>query len=161
MSIDFKTELGKLRVNQIDSVYKDVKKQATILESVFGFPKFSFMDENTHTCTYRGRESEVTLLIGFSHILNVQFELVQWITGDCIQKEFIDNGNEGFFSISVYVEDLHSYLDECKKLGIEILQIGLIYRTEFAYLDTKETFGLILELQEQLTRKQMKERNLL
>lgn len=44
MSIDLKTELGKFHINQIDSVYKDVKKQASILESVFGFPKFSFMD---------------------------------------------------------------------------------------------------------------------
>jgi hypothetical protein len=153
MVIDFRAELGKLNINQIDSVYKDIKKQASILESLFGFPKFAFTDEINHKVTYQGRECEATVMIGFSRILNIQFELVQWIKGDCIQKKFLDNGNEGFFSISVYVEDLQSYLDACKKLGIKILQRGLIHRTDFAYLDTKKSLGLILELQEQLKRR--------
>lgn len=153
MELDLKTELGKLKINQIDSVYKDIKKQANILESLFGFPKFAFMGDAPHKAIYRGKESEVTLMIGFSRILNIQFEIVQWIKGDSVQKEFIDGGNEGFFSISVYVENLQSYLDEFRKLGIEILQTGIIHRTEYAYLDTRKNWGLILEFQEQFKRK--------
>jgi hypothetical protein len=158
MGLDLKSEFTKLHINQIDSVYKDIKKQASILESVYGFPKFSFMEENPHNCIYRGKHSEVTLLIGFSRVFNMQFELVQWIKGESIQKEFIEKGNEGFFSNSVYVVDLHSYLDEIEKLGITVLQKGIIHRTEYAYLDTKETLGVTLEFQEQFPRKQLKER---
>jgi hypothetical protein len=156
MVINLKNELKKLHINQIDSVYKDIKKQAKILESLLGFPKFAFTDEIDHKLIYQGKEYEATVMIGFSRILNIQFELVQWIRGECIQKEFLDNGNEGFFSVSVYVEDLQSYLDACKELGINILQRGLIHRTDFAYLDTRKSFGLILELQEQLKRRKSK-----
>ena len=158
MVLDLKTEFSKLQINQIDNVYKDIKKQAAVLEVVYGFPKFSFMEENTHKCIYRGKKSEVTLLIGFSRVFNMQFELVQWINGKSIQKEFIENGKEGFFSNSVYVVDLYSYLDQLENLGIKILQKGVIHRTEYAYLDTKETLGITLEFQEQFPRKQLKER---
>ena len=158
MVLDLKTEFSKLQINQIDNVYKDIRKQAAVLEAVYGFPKFSFTEENVLKCIYRGKQSEVTLLIGFSRVFNMQFELVQWINGESIQKEFIENGKEGFFCNSVYVVDLHSYLDQSEKLGIKILQKGIIHRTEFAYLDTKETLGFTLEFQEQFPRKQLKER---
>jgi hypothetical protein len=55
---------------------------------------------------YRGKETEITIKIGFSRNFNVQIELIQLIEGECIYKEFLDQGKEGFQHISCSVENI-------------------------------------------------------
>lgn len=157
MAQKFEFNLGNLKVEQLSYVYKDIKKQAKIMEDLYGIPNFAQMENITHQdATYRGKEVTIVLDYAFSRLLNVQIELQQWKSGDSLFKDFIDQGKEGLHSIGVYVEDLESYIDEFKKRGIEVLQTGQVGKQKFVYLDTEKTFGVLLEISTTLKRRKKK-----
>jgi hypothetical protein len=149
--------LGNLRVEQLSYVYKDIKKQAKIMEELYNIPPFAQMDNiSIIDATYHGKEVEPVLDYAISRLLNVQIELQQWKSGDCIFKEFIDQGKEGLHSIGVYVEDLDVYIEEFNKKGIKVLQTGQTGKQKFVYLDTEKTFGILLEISTTVKRRKKK-----
>ena len=157
MAQNFEFNLGNLKIDQMSFVYKDIKKQAKIMEQIYSVPTFAQMENITHQeATYRGKEVTIIIDYAFSRLLNIQIELQQWKSGDCLFKEFIDQGKEGLHSIGVYVEDLDAYIDEFKKRGIEVLQTGQIGKQKFVYLDTKQTFGVLLEISTTVKRRRKK-----
>jgi len=149
--------LGNLKIEQLSYVYKDIKKQAKIMEELYGIPKFAVMENISHQdATIRGKETKIQLDYAFSRLINVQIELQQWKSGDCLFKEFIDKGKEGLHSIGLYVEDLQAYIDEFKKRGINVLQTGQVGKQKFVYLDTEKTFGVLLEISTTVKRQKKK-----
>ena len=154
---NFVFNLGNLKVDQLSFVYNDIKKQAKIMEELYGVPTFAQMENITpQDVTYRGKEVSITLDYAFSRLLNVQIELQQWKGGECLFKEFIDQGKEGLHSISIYVDDLEAYTDEFKKRGVDVLQTGQVGKQKFVYLDTEKTFGYLLEISTTVKRRRKK-----
>ena len=157
MAQNFEFNLGNLKIEQLRYVYKDIKKQAKIMEELYGIPKFAVMENIAHQdATYRGKEVKIILDYAFSRLINVQIELQQWKSGDCLFKEFIDRGKEGLHSIGVYIEDLEAYINEFKKRGIGVLQTGQVGKQKFVYLDTEKTFGILLEISMTVKRQKKK-----
>jgi methylmalonyl-CoA/ethylmalonyl-CoA epimerase len=157
MAQNFTFNLGNLKIEQLSYVYKDVKKQVKIMEELYGIPKFAVMENITHQdATYRGKEVTIILDYAMSRLMNVQIELQQWKSGDCLFKDFIDQGKEGLHSIGLYVEDLEGYIDEFKKRGIKVLQTGQVGKQKFVYLDTEKTLGLLLEISTTVKRQKKK-----
>ncbi|MHA1390810.1 MAG: VOC family protein [Promethearchaeota archaeon] len=144
--------LGNLKINQLGYVYRDIKKQARILEENFGLPKFAFLENKPTKYKYRGKETIIQTTIGFSRSLNVQIELIQLIKGDCIFKEFIDAGKEGLHHFGIFVEDVDGIVDEYLKKGYKVVHEGITAGVQkVAYIDTYDDFGAYLEFQQ--TRK--------
>jgi len=157
MTQNFEFNLGNLKIDQLSFVYKDIKKQAEIMEKIYGIPKFAQMEDITHQdATYRGKEVTIIVDYAFSRLLNVQIELQQWKSGDSLFKEFIDQGKEGLHSIGVYVDDLDRYIDEFNNKGIKVIQTGQIGKQKFVYLDTEKTFGALLEISTTIKRQRKK-----
>ncbi|MFW9785364.1 MAG: VOC family protein [Candidatus Heimdallarchaeota archaeon] len=147
MTENLEFNLGNLKIDQLSFVYKDIKEQAKIMEEIYRIPKFAQMENITHqNATFRGKEVTITTDYAFSRLINVQIELQQWKSGECLFKEFIDQGKEGLHSIGIYVDDLDAYINEFKKIGINIIQTGQVGKQKFAYLDTEKTFGFLLEI---------------
>jgi len=157
MAHNFEFNLGNLKIDQLSFVYKDIKKQAEIMEKIYGIPKFAQMEDITHQdATYHGKEVAIIVDYAFSRLLNVQIELQQWKSGDSLFKEFIDQGKEGLHSIGLYVDDLDRYIDEFNSKGIKVIQTGQIGKQKFVYLDTEKTFGVLIEIQTTVKRKRKK-----
>ena len=145
---EFKKLFGSQKVMQLGYVFKDIKKQASIMEKLFGVPPFAYSEGEPQIITYRGKESKVHLSMSISRYFGTQLELIQWNEGECLYKEFLEQGREGLHHISLFVQDLDKYLEEIEKMGIEIIQSGVIGPSHWAYLDTEETFGIMIEVQE-------------
>jgi len=157
MAQNFEFNLGDLKIDQLSFVYKDIKKQAEIMENIYGVPKFAQMENITHQdATYRGKEVTIVADYAFSRLLNIQIELQQWKSGDSLFKEFLDQGKEGLHSIGIFVDDLDRYIEEFNNKGIEVIQTGQIGKQKFVYLDTEKTFGVLLEIETTLKRKRKK-----
>ncbi len=157
MAQNFEFNLGNLKIEQLSYVYKDIKKQAKVMEELYGIPAFAQMENIVHqNATFRGKEVEITLDYAFSRSINVQIELQQWKSGDCSFKEFVDQGKEGLHSIGLYVDDLEAHVEEFKKRGIEVLQTGQVGKQKFVYLDTEKTFGVLLEISTTVKRRKKK-----
>ncbi len=151
---EFKINFSNLKVNQLGFVYKDIEKQAKIFETLFSVPKFAILQETTDIVKYRGKDEEVNTKIAFSRQFNIQIQLIQHITGDCIYKEFLDQGREGFHHISLIIENIEAYIEYFEKQGYEMIYSGTIGKQVYAYFDTEETLGMLLEVEE--TRKRRK-----
>ena len=96
-------------------------------------------------------------MIGFSRSLNVQIELIQHITGDCIFKEFIDAGKEGLHHFGVFVEDVDSLLEKYTRKGFGIVHQGLTAGVQkVAYIDTYDQLGVYIEFQQTMKRRKKK-----
>ena len=156
MEGSFKIDFGNLKVDQLGFVFKDIEKQAKIMESVLGLSKFIFTPEGPLPMEYRGKETRVIARIGVGRIGNTQIELIQWREGDCDYKDFLDAGKEGLHHVGIYVDDADSYITEFEKQGIKILQQGQIMNLRFVYLDTEEKFGFIIELLQTVKRRKRK-----
>jgi hypothetical protein len=144
--------LGNLKINQLGYVYKNIRKQSKILEENLGLPKFAFLENKPTKYHYRGKETTIQTTIGFSRSLNVQIELIQLISGECIFKEFIDAGKEGLHHFGIFVEDVDAILKEYVKRGYSVVHEGITAGVQkVAYIDTYDDFGVYIEFQQ--TRK--------
>jgi hypothetical protein len=135
------------KINQIGYLYKDIDKQAERMEKMLGMPKFAINPNAKSRATYRGKPTEIEAKIGMSRIMNTQIELIQWISGECYHKEYLEKYGEGFYHLSVIVDDIKPYFELFKSLNLEVLQDRYIGKQHAVYFDTKEVFGVVLEFQ--------------
>ncbi len=91
--------------------------------------------------------------MALSRIFNVQIELIQYIKGDCVFKEFLDSGREGLHHFGIFVDDLDFIIKEFIDKGYEILHQRQIGKQKIAYFDTEKNLGILLEFQETVRRK--------
>jgi len=151
---EFKIDFNNLKVDQLGFVYRNIEKQAKIFESLFNIPKFAFIPEFSNDVKYRGKDSIVKTKLAISRQFDIQFELTEHIEGDCLYKEFLDQGREGLHHISLFVDDLDPYIEYFKGKGYDLIYAGSIGKQNWIYFDTEEILGLFLEIQE--TRKRRK-----
>jgi len=155
MSLKEIIDFGKFKIHQLGYVFKDVERQSKIMEQIYGI-KFTLSEAPNQKFIYRGQEVETHLITGFARTLDTQIELIQWISGDCLYKEFLEEGKEGLHHIGVFVDDFNNYIQIFKEKGIGILQSGIMGSLNLAYMDTFASFGVIIELFEILKRRSKK-----
>ena len=154
---DILAELSKMKIDQLGYVYKDAEKQAKIMEEMYGMPKFAFIgDGAAHPIIYRGEEIDYAAKIGISRFFNTQIELIEPLKGQSSHTEFLDKDREGLQHISMFVDDIDPYVKALTDKGIEIIQSGQIGKRRFVYLDTEETFGIVIEIQMTVKRQRKK-----
>jgi len=144
--VKFNMDFGQLKVDQLGFVFKDIEKQAKVMEDIYGFSSFTFWPAVEIPTKYKGNESHLKAKAGFSQLGDTQVELIEWKEDDSPYKDFLEQGREGFHHIGIYIDDIDPYISEFKKKGIGILFYGEIGGGKFAYMDTEKTFGIIVEL---------------
>ena len=146
MENNLPVDLSNYKVEQLGFIYRDIKKQAQIMESFFGIPKFTILGPLEMKIVYRGKETKWTAYGGFGRLFNnVEVELIQYESGESIHKEFLDEGREGLHHIRCDVEDLQAVINKFEEEGISVLQTGKIVGLKYAYMDTEDLLGTILE----------------
>ncbi|MDX1798191.1 MAG: VOC family protein [Candidatus Lokiarchaeia archaeon] len=146
MEENFIVNLANRKIDQISYLYKDIETQARVIETIYNTPKFKFTETIGGTIEYRGTKTKVSVKWGAVKFFNTQIEYIQWLKGECIYKEFLDQGREGFHHIGIHVPDIQPYIYYFKKNGIGILQSERISNLRFVYFDTEKTFGILIRL---------------
>ena len=78
---------------------------------------------------------------------DIEFELQQPVSGDTIQSEFLERHGEGVVHLCAFSDDLDRDIAELTELGYDVISEGRINDGgHFAYFDTREIGGLVLEL---------------
>ncbi|MHA1913043.1 MAG: VOC family protein [Promethearchaeota archaeon] len=139
-------DLSNFKVEQLGFVYKDIKKQAEIMETFFGIQKFNILGPIEMEITYRGKETKWTAYGGFGRLFNnVEVELIQYEKGESIHKEFLDQGREGLHHVRYDVQDIQAVVKKFEEEGIGVLQTGRLVGLTYAYMDTESILGIIIE----------------
>ncbi len=101
-------------------------------------------------CLYHGRPAEYKIRLATARSGNVQMELIEYISGDTIHRDFLESGRTGLEHVGIFVPDLEKALQPYLERGIGILQraegLGVKGDGCYAYLDTEPSLGTILEL---------------
>ena len=146
-----KLEIGKSpfsKVNQIGVVVRDLDKAIEYYESL-GIGPFKPISVNVIERKVRGvPNDEWKFRISVADMGPVQFELVQPVAGESIQKEFLETKGEGINHLGFYVDDFDNEVAKLVEKGYEVIAStrGLDGYGDGAYFRTDEIGGVLLEL---------------
>lgn len=124
------------KISQLGIVVKDMDKTAKFLEKL-GIGPFPTIE----TPTPSGK-----IKIGIFQQGDLQIELIQPLGGNTPHAKFLKEKGEGLHHVSSHVKDIEKELQKLEKIGVKIIERGEIFGVKYAYLDTKEKCGFILEL---------------
>lgn len=94
----------------------------------------------------RGRPSDHTYMLSLATHNNMQYELIQPLTGRSIYDEFLDRHGEGLHHVKFYFDDCAAAIADFARKGFSVIQSGRIDEDEFYYLDTDRTLGIVVEI---------------
>ena len=115
MSEELREKLDLPDLNQVGFVVRDMEQALALYEPLFG--PFAMMDPGPMIYDYRGAEEECDMRLAFGKSGDVEIELIQWLSGGCPHKEFLDAGGEGMHHLRFIVEDLDAKVAEAQALG--------------------------------------------
>jgi methylmalonyl-CoA/ethylmalonyl-CoA epimerase len=94
----------------------------------------------------RGKPSDHAYVLAVAWCGDVQFELIQPVTGRSIYDEHLERHGEGLHHIKFYYPDCAKALADFAQRGFSVIQSGKFDSDEFYYLDTDEKLGYIIEV---------------
>ena len=124
------------KIDQLGIVIKDMDKTAKFLEKL-GIGPFPTIETDVPSGKIK---------IGIIQQGDLQIELIQPLEGNTPHAKFLKEKGEGLHHVSSHVKDIEKELQKLEKIGVKIIERGEIFGVKYAYLDTKEKCGFILEL---------------
>ncbi len=155
---------GQYNVEQIGLVVPDLDQAMQYYWRLCGIGPWNVYTNSAPPlkCVYRGQPANYKVKVALALTGEVQMELIEYIEGDTIHRDFIQAGQQGIEHFGVMVPDLDEALKPYTRKGISILQqvdgLGLSKDGRYAYLDTQATLGTVLELIQKSTRPMPPER---
>jgi predicted enzyme related to lactoylglutathione lyase len=133
-------------VFQLGFVVSDIERACKYYEAVFRTGPFSrIIDVNMDGALLRGKPIDTTIKVAFVQSGDVQIELIQPVEGENLYTEFLEARGEGIHHLAYQVEDLEAIKAAfTEKVGEPVFSrdMGIM---EFAYFDTSEVGGLMIE----------------
>jgi methylmalonyl-CoA/ethylmalonyl-CoA epimerase len=142
---DVKQHLQLPGVGQIGVVVEDVDRAIAFYESVFGLGPWDIREVGAPNVWDRGQEKQIKARLAFATVGQVEIELIQILEGDSLHVEFLRKHGEGLHHLGFFVRDFQAKLEQAEAMGLEVLQVDP-FRQAYAYLDTRQTGGIIFEL---------------
>jgi len=138
------------KLGQIGYVVKDVNKTVSYYKDTLGVRPWMLLDERPEPCIEKGKEVHPRLRIALAYMGAVQVELIQVVEGESVHLNHPADSPWRIHHLGFMVQGINKRLDACRKLGIDVLQRGTIkdigFTVDYAYLDTLEQAGVVMEL---------------
>ena len=137
------------RLDQICLVVKDLQKTMEHYWNHFGIGPWKiylFEEPLLREMTIKGKLTKYKMQVAICQMENISIEIIQPISGDTIYKEFLEQKGEGLHHIGFVVQGLDEEIKRFDKRGWKPIQTGRFQGGGFAYFDTQEGFGTILEI---------------
>jgi len=135
-------------LDHVGVVYKDFSKVVENIKDLYGIPKINIVeaifDVNTDT-----KEPIETLKIkvGFARFGKTMIELFEPLDDKSTYSKFLETIPEGgIHHIGILVENIDEELKKWDSKGIKRIISGILPTNRFVYYDTKEMFGYVTEL---------------
>jgi methylmalonyl-CoA/ethylmalonyl-CoA epimerase len=119
MGEDLRRQLNLPNLDQVGFVVRDLPTALVMYEPLFG--PFSMMDPGPMTYNYRGAQEECTMRLAFGKSGDVEIELIEWVSGGCPHKEFLDAGREGMHHLRFIVQDIDQQVDAAQAFGFSAI----------------------------------------
>ncbi len=142
-------QLDSTTVVQIGIIVKDVEKTAGHYAEVFGIPRPAVVpiaDDAFAQTTYRGQPSGAKGKAAFFDLGPVQMELIEPVGAPSTWEEFLRTHGEGLHHIAFKTLNMAEARKFFASKGMETVQHGAWDGGRYAYIDSSQQLGAILEL---------------
>jgi methylmalonyl-CoA/ethylmalonyl-CoA epimerase len=112
-------QLDLPELDQVGFVVRNMEQALALYEPLFG--PFSTMDPGPMTYNYRGALEECRIRLAFGNSGDVEIELIEWVSGGCPHKEFLDAGREGMHHLRFIVADVDTQVEAARAIGYEAI----------------------------------------
>lgn len=119
MDEKLRVQLNLTKLDQVGFVVRNLEQMLERYEPLFG--PFSHMDPGPMTYDYRGTQEECTMRLAFGRSGDVEIELIEWVSGGCPHKEFLDAGREGMHHLRFPVDDLETQVAAARAAGYQAI----------------------------------------
>lgn len=143
---DMQSVLNQLRIRQVAIIVRDIEKTTKHFSTLFNWGPFQFRELDLPDAILHGKKTPLKAKLAFVDTGPIELELIEPGEGKSIYWEFLNTKGEGVHHFAIFVIDLEKELIKWNKNGIEVLQSGDTPNVRFAYLNTENIFGIIVEL---------------
>jgi methylmalonyl-CoA epimerase len=145
-----KSEADKLpfsRIDQVGVMVRDMDEAIKYYESL-GIGPFKPLNITAiDRVVYSKTAEDVHNLTRVAELGAIQFELLQPLSGESVQKEFLEKHGEGINHIAFFVDDIEAETAKLEAKGFEAISKGRFAEGGgFAYFDTDRVGGVMFEL---------------
>ncbi len=136
------------RTYQVGVVVRDIDKAAAFYERLGIGPFVEGPSAHALERKIYGKDAPDAEVKGkITQMGSVEFELLQPVSGSSIQAEFLEKHGEGVIHLCAHTDDLDRDVEELTGRGFRVISSAVLADGgKFAYFDTREVGGLILEL---------------
>ena len=133
-------------IHQVGVVVKDLDRTVEVLTAL-GLGPFTIRTATHPAAIVKGRKTSYEVRLALAQQGPVQLELIEYRSGDTIQKDFLDEKGEGIHHILFRVNDLEATLARFAQAGVKVLQQDrFVGGGGLAYMGTDEVGGIVMEV---------------
>ncbi|MFC2018830.1 VOC family protein [Chloroflexota bacterium] len=139
------------QVHHIGVVVKDINKAIEHFQAL-GIGPFEALpkqagDSTVKEAIHRGKPYTGKTIIRLAQVGPLKIELLQHVSGESINKEFLQSRGEGISHLGFLVDDLDSQIDNLTGKGFDpIFLVRHSHGGGGAFFDTSEVGGFLIEL---------------
>ncbi len=152
---DTKRKLSFLNagVAQVAILVPDVDRAVEMYWTLFGIGPwhiYTYGKPLVQHMTYHGEPADYRMRVALSYLGPTRIELIQPLEGDSVYADHIADHGYGVHHFGVLVEDMQAALAEAQTAGISMVMDGAGFGADgdghYAYLDTEDLIGVMIEL---------------
>lgn len=143
----------KRRIHQVAFVTRDLKRTMRAWVENLGigpWEVYCFNQDNVSRLEVAGSavEEPFSFLVAFTSVGDIQFEIIQPVSGPTIYQAYIDRRGEGFHHVKERIGDetMGKTLADYERLGIGVMQAGVLEADTHFFLNTEPALDFIYEL---------------
>ena len=135
------------QIDQVGVIVRDLDRAVKYYSSL-GIGPFESLDLARTERTVYGKPAEgIRNRSRVARMGSVQFELLQPVSGDSVQKEFLEKRGEGINHLGFLVDDLEKEVDRLTARGFTVISsVRYSDGGGVAYFDTDRIGGVLFEL---------------
>jgi len=140
-------------ITQVAIIVPDLEKAVENYYQIFGIGLWHFYTYArplVSHMTYRGEPADYSMRIALSYFGETRIELIEPGDGQSIYADFVLEHGYGPHHYGLLVDDMQEALAEAEGAGFSVIMDGSGFGPDgdghYAYLDTEEKLGVILEL---------------
>ena len=135
------------RAYQVGVVVRDIDKAIEFYESLGIGPFHEGPSAIAIDRKVYGKPADVKIRGAITQMGQIEFELLQPVEGESIQKEFLERHGEGINHLGFFVDDIDQEVAKLVEKGFKVIMSAkFVDGGGFAYLDTDKVGGVQFEL---------------
>ncbi len=133
---------------QIGYVVPNLDAALSHLNNTLGAPRFMVLREIiVENGWFRGSHAPINHSMAFGYIGDVQFEIIEPVSGKSTYSEFLERVSEGgVHHLGFSVEDYDAATADLLARGYRLVQRGTFGGTKFGYFETSDDPGTVTEI---------------